>query len=371
MKGLQLRLDKAGYSNTLYIYRGIAIFFMVLGHSGISQRAWGDQFFSLFLFLYLFHMSLFFFYSGFFFDMSYLDKPWRFLKRKLQTLYYPMLKWGVFFILLRNALIPLHLSNQPPYTCWSDFWHGGFWPLLQFYDTEQMMGAFWFVRVLFFTNILFFLLAYIARISGGKRYHLLILTLLVCGAASWGFWMWYTDRTLPINLNRELCVMPLFFIGYLCRKYVHWLRLHWSIALIGLIWLVYAQRGQFLGIGQYAFVSPHFFYACSLSGIYMTLWVATFISRVKWLSLLQRALDYIGRYSFDIMLWHFCSFKVVSLMRIYLSSLPVERLADFPMIENVGHYYDFVLYTIAGVTLPLLIRWAIRRWRQFDLCLSR
>ena len=164
MKGeLQLNLNQEGSNNTLYIYRGIAIFFMVLGHSGISQRAWGDQFFSLFLFLYLFHMSLFFFYSGFFFNMKSLDSPWKFFKRKLQTLYYPMLKWGVFFILLRNTLIPLHLSNQAPYTSWSEFWHRGFWSLLQFYDTEQMMGAFWFVRVLFFTNIIFFLLAYIAQ----------------------------------------------------------------------------------------------------------------------------------------------------------------------------------------------------------------
>lgn len=353
-------------NNTLYIYRGIAITLMVLGHSGISQRAWGDQFFSLFLFLYLFHMGLFFFYSGFFFNLAYLDSPKKFFVRKIVTLYYPMLKWGVFFILLRNSLIPLHLSNQEPFSCWSNFWHSGFWPLLRFYDTEQMMGAFWFVRVLFFTNIIFFGLAWLARAVGRSKYQEVVLLLLVLAFAGCGFWMWLTGRSLPTNLNRELCVMPLFYVGYLCHKYQLHLRLHWSIALVCLAWLVYAQRGQFLGIGQYMFVSPHFFYLSSFCGIYLTLWIATVVSKCPKLNIVQRILTYLGRFSFDIMLWHFFSFKVVSLVRIYLYSLPIERLSDFPIIEGVGHYYDFIAYTIVGVSLPLLIRWSINRWVAFD-----
>ncbi len=114
------------------------------------------------------------------------------------------------------------------------------------------------------------------------------------------------------------------------------------------------------------FVSPHFFYLCSFSGIYLTLWTAMVVSKCRKLVLVQRILTYLGRYSFDIMLWHFFSFKFVSLVRIYLYNLPVERLSDFPIIEGVGHYYDFIAYTIVGVSLPLLIRWSINRWVAFD-----
>ncbi|WP_373810239.1 acyltransferase family protein [Porphyromonas loveana] len=101
------------------------------------------------------HESLFFFYSGYFFREVNLKTPWKFLKGKITTLHIPTIKYGIMFLVLRNLMIPLHLSNQAPIGSWSEFWNNGLDPIIRFYDTEQMMGAFWFLRVLFFANIIF------------------------------------------------------------------------------------------------------------------------------------------------------------------------------------------------------------------------
>ncbi|WP_373830228.1 acyltransferase family protein, partial [Bacteroides heparinolyticus] len=135
------------------------------------------------------HESLFFFYSGYFFREVNLKTPWKFLKGKITTLYIPTIKYGIMFLVLRNLMIPLHLSNQAPIGSWSEFWNNGLDPIIRFYDTEQMMGAFWFLRVLFFANIIFWLLFRIIHAVGRGRYKLLILDGLVFISSSAGFYM--------------------------------------------------------------------------------------------------------------------------------------------------------------------------------------
>lgn len=48
-------------------------------------------------------------------------------------------------------------------------------------------------------------------------------------------------------------------------------------------------------------------------------------------------------------------FKVVSLMIIGLYNLPIERLAEFPVIEYYSKQGWFILYFIIGTSVPLLM----------------
>ncbi len=68
MLEIEASTTKSDSSIRLYIFRALGITLMVLGHSGIYGRSIGV--FTPFNFIYLFHMSLFFFYSGYFFSRS-------------------------------------------------------------------------------------------------------------------------------------------------------------------------------------------------------------------------------------------------------------------------------------------------------------
>lgn len=64
-------------NDTYDIVKGIAIILMVIGHSGCPYY--------LKNYIYLFHMPIFYFVSGYFFNEKYLN----IIKRKLNQLYRP------------------------------------------------------------------------------------------------------------------------------------------------------------------------------------------------------------------------------------------------------------------------------------------
>ncbi len=62
----------------------------------------------------------------------------------------------------------------------------------------------------------------------------------------------------------------------------------------------------------------------------------------------------IGNNTLAILTWHFISFKLVSLLIISVHHLPIEHLAEFPVIEDYAHIY-WPIYLLAGIGVSLLI----------------
>ena len=65
-------------------------------------------------------------------------------------------------------------------------------------------------------------------------------------------------------------------------------------------------------------------------------------------------MDYIGKNTLNILIFHFISFKLVSLGIIMANGEPFERLAEFPVL-TLHNNFMWILYTIIGVAMPLLI----------------
>lgn len=76
--------------------KGISILLMVMAHSCPPQL--------LKNIVYLFHIGLFYYASGWLFNEDYLNSPLSFVKRKLKGLYIPYVKWGLFYFLLVNIM---------------------------------------------------------------------------------------------------------------------------------------------------------------------------------------------------------------------------------------------------------------------------
>lgn len=105
-----LKREKLGTSRDSYwdFLKGVAIFLVLLGHSiqygGGSQWYASGLYFDCFLFqlIYSFHMPLFIFISGFFFQKSVIKyKPDELLKKKLYSLLIPITSFATLYLLFR------------------------------------------------------------------------------------------------------------------------------------------------------------------------------------------------------------------------------------------------------------------------------
>ena len=83
-------------NTTISICKGIAIILMVIAHA--EAPGW------LCKFIFEFHMPLFFITAGYFFSLKYLNDEASFVKKRVKGLYWPFVKWSVFFLIIHNCI---------------------------------------------------------------------------------------------------------------------------------------------------------------------------------------------------------------------------------------------------------------------------
>lgn len=183
------------------LLKGFGIVLMIIGH-----LVWGNAFQLphphkyLALYIYSFHMPLFFFISGYLYKCLKFKS---FLKRKFKSLIIPYLAFGLFnlfvsYLLVNNFSIQEYFKN---FLCFNDEYIG-------------VGCAIWFLTALFFVNIIFWFLENISNKLGDKKN--LILPILVFTVA-------ITESLLhiklPYSINCSLCVLPFFYLGTLFKQY--------------------------------------------------------------------------------------------------------------------------------------------------------
>ena len=112
-------------SNSVDIVKGLAIFLVVYEHTGqgMYARGWwtgASRLFSL-LYVYSFHMPLFFFVAGLFIVGSIQRRgPLDFTLEKMKTILYPYVVWAVLMVAIepfihrfKASASPMHWSNLP------------------------------------------------------------------------------------------------------------------------------------------------------------------------------------------------------------------------------------------------------------------
>ena len=92
---------------------------------------------------------------------------------------------------------------------------------------------------------------------------------------------------------------------------------------------------------------------CAFLGTLFTLGCSSFIVSAA-NSGVKRILTYIGDNTLTILTWHFISFKIVSLVLVFLFSLSFSKLEDFPVIKEYSFQGWWIIYATVGVIVPLL-----------------
>lgn len=204
--------------------KGSSIFLMVVGHSCPPS--------CLKLFIYLFHVSVFYFASGWLFNLEYVGKPLKFIKRKIMGLYVPYVKWGLLFFCIVNFLpmegnvgFEKNLAN--------------IFDILMFHKVNILISPLWFLKSLFISELLFFMSFYFFRTRPFLQFSFLILVYTA------GWFCSYNNIKLPFGTEREFVTTLILFLGYYMKIHISRIRILFqnkcivAIAFIGSILVLF------------------------------------------------------------------------------------------------------------------------------------
>lgn len=122
------------------------------------------------------------------------------------------------------------------------------------------------------------------------------------------------------------------------------------VLLFLLVIIFYFNDGIYIDISANMYNNPLYFYFAAIIGIYINLYFAKKISNLN-----IRLLEYIGTKSIYIMIFHLIAFKVVNYIQIKFYNLSMDNLSAYPtLIMRWGDNW-WMVYTIVGVFLPILI----------------
>ena len=382
-------LPPQGRDTTISIAKGIAIILMVIAHA--EAPGW------LCKFIFEFHMPLFFITAGSFFSRKYLNDEATFVKKRIRGLYWPFWKWSVFFLIIHNWMFSLGILNETfgnemggvthPYT-----WHQiqqNLWNIttaMGGYD-QFLCGAFWFFRGLFVASILYLIIykAVDAGLSGipgkpgisglsGKLgnpglsptpYLVCLVMLLLCG---WKTYEGLKVVTIVQGGYRDMMGCFFFGCGFIFRQFVdkyqrlmsrHYASVWTTLLFAAIVYLFSyyltanmnwrSNFTQFLSLPLPA-----------LLGFLMTYNVSRWIDSRE--SRLKRFLVYTGDHTLNIFIFHIVAYKTVSLLKIWYYGLDPRQIGCHMVIhEHSQEDLFWVLYTIAGVGLPLGATWLVEK----------
>ena len=330
---------------SISIAKGIAILLMVLAHTYFSQ--YGN------LWINMFHMPLFFFFAGYCFKDKYIKQPKIFLQKRIIGLYKPFVKWSIVFLLLHNVFFYLNIysgdfgfkGNVSHIYTWKDFVIRLFYILTRMSDCEQLLGGYWFLKSLFVGSILgYFTITKVKsfKIGGG------ILLCLTIGLV----WLHKSVPYFGIGA-KEFFSAEFFVIGYYYKTFGCKLHEKWYVLPIGIMLVTMGVQFYQATLLKFEWWQVIPYLITSITGLLAVFYLSKIIASHD--SFCKVLLVYTGSNTLPILTWHMLSFKIVSLLIINVYGLPMERLAEFPVIEEYSRQGWFILYFIVGTIVPLLM----------------
>ena len=306
--------------------KGIGIILVVYGHvvRGLIKAdiIHSDRYFQLIdQIIYSFHMPLFFFLSGLFFEKSFLKKGAKnLLFSKIDTIFYPYVLWSLIQGGIQVGLSTVTNGNK------------SFLDVLNIWEPQ---AQFWFLYSLFFifcTCTIIFKLA--QKKSPSILLSVCILAYLVKEQINTH---WFIDYIIDF--------LPYFILGVIFNR-------HRLIEKIGTIRLLLTCSILFC-ISQYLF---HFIYGRSygdnnLFSLYLAIVSIFFVSSLSYFlqNIRLRYLDIIGRYSMEIFILHILCGSGV---RIILSK--IFKIDDIILHLTLGVIVATITPLIISLTLEKL-----------------
>lgn len=333
------------------IVKGIGIFCVIMGHACM----WSQQF------IYLFHLQLFFFVSGYLYsEKKYGKHPLLNVKNKLRSTWkiYVLLYWIV--ILLHNVLMKLGLQPLAYHAYTVKETVIQMIRALFGAGSELMLGPAWFLVTIVQASVL---LGFIVYLTGmverftNTLVKILLQFIIVSALAYYAYPLVLGQIKWFADFQYALIVLPYLWMGYLVRNYYGEIDkvLHLVLGLICALVVYKVSTYEWVDI-TIGHVFPYM-YIIAVFGIYMALCLAKMIRNIPYIGQLCR---FMGEKSMTIMIVHFPVLRVIDkviAVRIYhdttgelFNHIPVA----FPQLWPV--------YMMLDIPITLLIVWG---WSRF------
>lgn len=160
------------------------------------------------------------------------------------------------------------------------------------------------------------------------------------------------ENLFPIRLpdqfrEQTLLAIAFYASGYYFHQFNIDIRRLWQILFL----LVPAIVAIFIGMSmQEKGSSVILYFGIALMGSIGIISASNLLSKYR----VHRALTYIGDKTLYILTFHFLSFKLLSLLYIHCKGLPIDTLAQFPVLKETNSYM-WIIYSTIGIGLSLLI----------------
>ena len=326
-------------------------------------------------FVLLFHMAIFFIASGYLYnDKSAKDlkSVWKYTLKKIRGLYVPYISFRIVFTFLRNVFINLNIYTDNPEFLNAEGLVPAYVTLTSKYtfvqmlkesakalvfkgEGQQMGGALWFFQTLLLVLIGYNIAQFIAEKISRKHAFLLqsivaVLLLMMgyyCHLAGRSFW----------GLNRVFSVYILIHLGVVFRKYdlkrffVKYWKCNIAVVVSFLILLAGYGRG-YISLVSNDIENPIFLIMMSCAGWVLLFSISKMLADCKFI--FNKQIAYLSMHSVSIIGLHFLSFKLVNYIVVLVNGMELYMVAGFPVNIQTGAWW--ILYTIAGLCIPLLLR---------------
>lgn len=355
-KNIDTTMASINKKNHIAIAKAIGIILMVVGHSGCPI--------TISRFIYIFHMPLFFFFSGYFFKEITTKKSLIvFTMKKINGLYLPYLKWSIFFLILHNTFCSLNiynaLSNTYPYQV-NDYLVQ-LRKVLFMSDYELLLRPFWFVKELLLSSLCVAAISLIRHkyFSKFTNIHILILSLLLA-------LLFQKVPAIPFIGDISLCLFSIAYIysGMIFYQFKHLLSPSSIIIASTFIIVVLGSLlfNDTIDMRYLNYTSSFLlFFFLSLCGIILIYCISERLERTS----LKNCLYYIGNHTFPILALNLFALKIGNYIKILIYGMQIEKLSSYTVIYEYNTYY-WILYSIIGTGFPLLICYLFNISKQIN-----
>lgn len=333
--------------NYIDVLRGIGIISIVIGHASWIITI-GNLEIPIGPFVYLYHLAIFFFCSGYLYKNNGKD-IWSFIAKKLKGLYKPFIIYSILYIILRNVFIKIGILAGEEYQK-ADFLIA-ITNSLTFNSVGELLGAFWFLPVLFFTLCIFDLICRFNMYLKKKSIYIIFYVLICLGVGLVGLIVTEKHYGLLYNMQIVYLMLPIVALGKAYRIYRY--KMNWLIGIPGLVIsfitlvIVLKLNIGVVNLSEYQIINKYLFYPVTICGVYFCLCLGKILS---YSYKIERLMTYIGKNSFHIMALHLLCIKIVDIFACYI-------LNQRNLLNLYPHSFDniWLIYYIVGVGGPLLI----------------
>ena len=337
---------------TIDIARGIGITLMVIGHTYCPQV--------LCDFIYLFHMPLFFFLSGYLsLKLFEINLNYTVLKHKLKKLYLPYVSFSFVLLVLHNTLFDFHLEPVR-YSTINIIIKAVELPLMM--GTDSLIAGYWFLGSLFYIFMIAVVFNFFLN-NIGRNIRIMIIVIMFFVL----FEIIFYSRRLYPNMTPDLDFFSrwaltilsggvMFMIGCLFKAFnvsPYFSKRYVALGIILLLLMTYLQPiyrpYDDVTLGVFVFLA-------GVIGTLTTLSISKYVTGI-----IANILSVFGEHTLLILSWHLIFFKLVPLPFVLFKLNSLNILSEYPVPYKLCANGGWIAFCFVGICTPLLCSYLYNR----------